>query len=245
MGARKFDDFDADEFKRKITDGYDAVVRRLRKERKRLNLKVSDMAEMLSVVGGTYREMEYGKHSIKNKYLKIMYDNGFDIEYIFTGKRSNVNFYKDRFNEFDDNEIENLLKNLCIFIKGFRRAYKSLKRICDEKEDVLYCIINKDGKRNVYEICRVYYNYTQEEMSVRSGYSLNMYKKVKNIHGVIRPDSKRIYTIYKGANIPPLMLIDDRASNISELAKLAAELEPEAIPELKKMNPTLYNVLFN
>jgi hypothetical protein len=81
-------------------------------------------------------------------------------------------------------------------------------------------------------------------MATRSGYSLNAYKKIKKTLNVLRPDSKQIYIIYKGLNIPPLMCVDNRASNISELTKLAKDLEAEAIPELRKMNPTLYNVLY-
>jgi hypothetical protein len=58
-------------------------------------------------------------------------------------------------------------------------------------------------------------------------------------------DSRRIYTVYKGLEIPPLMFINERAYNINELVTLAEMLEKDALTELKKMNLTLYNILFS
>jgi transcriptional regulator with XRE-family HTH domain len=243
MGARKFPDFDADEFKRDVADSYCKVTERLQEERLKLNLKGTDMARMLSITASTYYEAEHGCYSVTNDSLKIMYDNGFDIDYIFTGRRMISNIPKEALASFDDKEIENLLRSMCVFIKDFEGSYKSLKKLCDEKDDVFYCIINKDGKKNVYEIFKEYHKYNQEEMAVRTGYSLNMYKRVKKSFGPVRPDSMRIFTIYKGLNIPPLMCIDERASNINEMTKLAAALEREALSELRKMNPTLYSIV--
>jgi transcriptional regulator with XRE-family HTH domain len=245
MGARKFHDFDADEFKRTVSEEYkNEVTKRLYEERKRLNLKGTDMSCMLSIATNTYYEAEHGNYSIKNRQIKIMYEHGFDVEYIFTGKRTQIDGSKDGFEIFDDNEIENLLRSFCGFIRDFKNSYVSLGNIYDENNDLFYFVINKSDDHNVYEIYRTYNSYNQEEMAIRIGYSLNKYKKLKKTSAPLRPDSKQIYTIYKGLNISPLMCLDDRESNICELMKLAMQLEPEAREKLNKMNPTLYKVLY-
>jgi transcriptional regulator with XRE-family HTH domain len=247
MGVRKhhtYNSFDAYGFKTSVSAGYVEVVKRLRAEREGLGLRGIDVAEMVDMAPSTYYEVEEGKYSIQNDKMKIMYDNGFDFDYIFTGTRQIESPLKSKLTSYNDREIKNLLKAMCSFVKDFKVSYESLKKICDLKDNMFYIISNCDEERNVYQVCKEYYDYTQEEMAYRFGCSLNMVKKRK-VQTFTVLDSRRIYTVYKGLEIPPLMFINERAYNINELVTLAEMLEKDALTELKKMNLTLYNILFS
>mgnify|MGYP001048591754 FL=1 len=176
-----------------MSTGYNAVLERLKEERKRWNWTQEEMSQKLWLTQGHYNKIENGFKRLSYRQLHRLYGIGVDIYYIITGKRNNGQFDKEIFKNCDDLEAYALCQItyavLRVLIQKRRNSCEVERRIINTN----YILSNKATGKSFWVLLRESNDLKQEQMARVLG--INIKKFLILERGLFLSYSEIIYMV--------------------------------------------------
>ena len=176
---------------------------------------------------GHYSKSEQGQKRFSYEQLRRMNETEVDVHYIFTGNRADVSLMEQY------GVLSELNQSECYYLGQL--FYVILQRVCHHGEDtgcnemlkrtaVLRCFLNL-GEKNIWEVIRCYYGYTQAKVAAFLGMDLRKYVRLEK--GEVNPDSEIIFRMYQQFGIPPQLMLGDKRGILNAMCDMLKQLEAE------------------
>ena len=182
-----------------MSTGYNAVLERLKEERKRWNWTQEEMSQKLWLTQGHYNKIENGFKRLSYRQLHRLYGIGVDIYYIITGKRNNC--------QFDDLEAYALCQItyavLRVLIQKRRNSCEVERRIINTN----YILSNKATGKSFWVLLRESNDLKQEQMAGVLGINIKKYRNLER--GLFLSDSEIMYQVCDCFQISPFLILSE------------------------------------
>lgn len=195
---------------------YEDFLQRLSQYRLYLNMTQEQTSKMLGITQSQFSKMELGKTIVPYKSLECLMKEGWDVDYLMTGKQSAQN----------ESELTNLMiqveekhrrEFLCAVAWFLEQGIaKSVSDISFETKceiEVLKRRANGTGEDSVlYEIRKIS-GISQIPMSEKLGVNIKKYRMLEKSKA--NPDAELLLRIYEETGCKPSLLIDfDNVENV-------------------------------
>jgi transcriptional regulator with XRE-family HTH domain len=189
-----------------MSKAYNEALKRLIEERKRCNLTQKDICTRIGMTQSHYSKAEAGLKRFSLGTLKCMSELGFDLYYIFTGKK--IRPAESILSEMDEARQLLFLENLYSLIEyeSRNRSGKGWQKLYDSTKCMKYILCMKlAGNRSLFYLLREYTGYSQREMAVLLGMDVKKYASIES--GKAAPDSEIIFLLYDAFGISPYLVM--------------------------------------
>lgn len=210
-----------------MESGYMEVLDRLKSQREDKQLFQEAFGKRLGMTQGHYSKAEQGQKRFSYEQLQRMNETEVDVHYIFTGNPAGAGMLEQY------GILKDLKQNECYYLGQL--FYVILQRVCRDREsqhytallkqtEVLRCFLNV-GEKNIWEVLRGYYGFTQVRTAVFLGMDLRKYVRLEK--GEASPDSEIIFRLYRQFGIPPQLMLGDKRGILNAMCDVLAQLGAE------------------
>lgn len=205
---------------------YNAVLKRLIEERKRLSLSQKDMAQYVHMSQSNYSKVEKGLRRLDFYELKYLCEADVDIHYVYTAQRS-LQQFKISFEQYSRFEYQYYLGILfiielyCYNRKGIKEWDYILVKL-----KYLSMINKRCDNENIFVTLRRNLNFQQKRMADILGVDVKKYRDLEK--GRKLPDSELLCRLYATYNIPPSVFLQDKKCILNEIAILLEMMDEKS-----------------
>ena len=216
---------------------YNEVLKRLREERKRMNLSQNEMARLVHMTQSNYSKIEKGLHRLSYEELKYLSKAKVDIIYIFAGYRC-TGKYVEYLQKSTYAELSYLLGIIysLVVLKDCRTNTEQWKDIF-KRVKYVPMILNSKNDTNIFLVIRQVIGIRQKQMAEKLGVDIKKFRELEKDRCL--PDSEIIWKLYNMFQISPAVVLKDKNSMINEISSLleaTKENGVEVIDIIKQIN---------
>lgn len=203
--------------------GYNAVLERLKEERKRWNWTQEEMSQKLCLTQGHYNKIENGFKRLSYTELHRLYVVGVDIYYIMTGKRNSGQFDKEILKDCSDLEVYALCQItyavLRVIIQKNRKSCEVERRIINTN----YVLSNKATGKSFWVLLRESNDLKQDQMARVLGINIKKYRNLEK--GLFLPDSEIMFRVCDFFHISPFLILSENNFVTDEICSILCEVD--------------------
>ena len=203
---------------------YEDVMKRLKDERKRLHWSQDDMSRYVHINQGNYCKIEKGNRRFSYYEIKELYKSAFDVNYIFSGQRSNE-YYKEMIGDCSYKEalaLFSVISSVIAYCWAMKRT--SFWKSMYQKVKFMHLIdIEHIEQQNLFLLVRHELKCLQIQMAKLLEVDV---KKLRDLEkGKCLPDSELLWLMYERFLIPPAVILKSEKGLICEMSCLLEQLD--------------------
>lgn len=195
---------------------YEDFLQRLSQYRLYLNMTQEQTSKVLGITQSQFSKMELGKTIVPYKSLECLMKEGWDVDYLVTGKQSaqNVSELTNLMIQVEERDRQEFLCAVAWFLEqGIAKSVSDISFETKCEIEVLKRRANgRDTDSVLYEIRKIS-GISQIPMSEKLGVNIKKYRMLEKSKA--NPDAELLLRIYEETGCKPSLLIDfDNVENV-------------------------------
>lgn len=196
---------------------YQRVVKRLKSYRQELKFRQAEMGEKLGINQAHYSKIESGTVTLSCSGLQSMLEHSLDVDYIFTGKKSETSELDLLIRQCPGPERADLMG---LIIWTVQLGYQTLGReaLRDYERDVEILRLYSCSDKSIWYILRQVNEITQVKMAECVGMNIKRYRKLEK--GEIQADGEVLALLYKNTFYLPSLIVSNKGYSMGRINEI-------------------------
>lgn len=216
-------------------DNYNDVLDRLLQCRNEIAFTQEQMGSVLGVKQEQYSNVENGLLKLPDGHLRILKENGFNIDYIITGKYVEEEFGElgRIFEDMEEGQKELALKFPAELLLNKVKGYGQIEERKEKYVELLAAMLQNWEDFSMVRFVRKQIGISQMEMAARLGVGIKKYREIEK--EIRYPDAEMLLDFYNMSGYRPsffMNFVDRRLLALNEVWNMTRQQDQRMVMRL-------------